>query len=51
MKTKKLPQPESVADFKLRLAAIMRGLKPDAVVGAAHAHPCVVRKTNKKGKP
>ena len=39
----KLSQPESVADFKLRLAALMRGLKPDAAVGAA----CFARGLNK----
>lgn len=40
---------ESVADFKARIAQIMRKKegKSYSVIGAAHAHPCVVRKTTK----
>jgi hypothetical protein len=41
------PQPESVADFKQRLAIMMRERetgKRYSIIGAAPAHPCVVRK-------
>jgi hypothetical protein len=48
-KTRILPQPESVADFKARIAIMMRQRETGqtdnrySVIGAAHAHPCVVR--------
>jgi hypothetical protein len=41
-------QPESVSDFKARLAQMMRERetgKKFAIVGASRAHECVVRKT------
>lgn len=43
---------ESVADFKQRIAIIMRkrnGYGSYSIVGAAHADPCVVRKSTDKG--
>lgn len=43
----KLKQPESVADFKHRIAIIMRERetgKRYSIIGAARSHPCVVRK-------
>jgi hypothetical protein len=52
-KNKKLPQPESVADFKQRIAIMMRERetgKRYSIVGGPRADVCVVRKT-KKGKP
>jgi hypothetical protein len=41
-------QPESVADFKQRIAIIMRQRetgKKYSIVGGPRAHECVVRKT------
>lgn len=35
---------ESVADFRNRIRNLMRGRSPDAINGASHANPCVVRK-------
>jgi hypothetical protein len=42
-------QAESIADFRQRIAIIMRERetgKKYSIVGAAHAHPCVVRSHN-----
>lgn len=42
----KLKQPESVADFKHRLARMARERetgKRYSIIGAAPSHPCVVR--------
>ena len=47
-RTKHLPQPESVRDFKARLAAML--LDPNRPIGgAAHAHPSLVRKPGSYG--
>jgi hypothetical protein len=41
---------QKIADFKLHIAALMRGSDPDTFVkGAPHAHPCVVRKPGDRG--
>jgi hypothetical protein len=42
----KLKQPESVADFKARIALMMRERetgKRYSIIGAARSHPCVTR--------
>jgi hypothetical protein len=44
-----LPQPESVSDFKSRIARMMRERETGqrySVIGAARAHPCVVRRAS-----
>jgi hypothetical protein len=46
MKSPKLPQPESMADFKHRIALLMRnkeGGKIYSIIGAAPSDPCVIR--------
>jgi hypothetical protein len=51
MKTPKLKQPESMADFKHRIALLMRNREGGAqysIIGAAPADPCVVRKARKE---
>jgi hypothetical protein len=49
----KLKQPESVADFKARIALMMRERetgKRYSVIGAARSHPCVTRDFTTKPK-
>ena len=49
----KLPQPESVADFKQRIAIIMRERetgKKYSMVGGPRADECVTRKSKTYGK-
>jgi hypothetical protein len=46
---KRKPKPvESIADFKARLAAMLLPANRP-IGGAAHSHPCVVRKPTDRG--
>jgi hypothetical protein len=48
------PQPESVSDFKARIALLMRQQetgKTYSVPGASRAHPCVVRQPGDQPTP
>lgn len=45
-KPSNLKPAESVADFRQRLAAMLRE-KPTSIAGAAPAHPCVVRQSKR----
>jgi N-methylhydantoinase B/oxoprolinase/acetone carboxylase alpha subunit len=45
----KYPQPESVSDFKARIAALMRGTTEPQIIGARASHPSLVRKPTDRG--
>lgn len=40
---------ESIADFKSRIAGIMRGGAPEPIIGAKPAPPFLVRKPSSRG--
>jgi hypothetical protein len=53
-KTRIQPQPESVSDFKARIALMMRERetgKTYSMVGASRAHECVIRKPGDQPTP